>query len=290
MSAHQACYPVATMARVLEVSTSGYYAWRKRGPSKREREDAMLQERMKAIHAKSRGTYGAPRIHAELRADGLCVGRKRVARLMRQAHLAGISRRRRKGLTRRNAKARPAPDLVKRNFTAQRPNQLWVADIKHVPTLTALLYLSVVVDACSRRVVGWAMAGHLRTELVLEAVNMAIWQRRPQQVIHHSDQGTQYTSVAFGARCKQAGIRPSMGSVGDCYDNALCESFFATLECELLERCRFDTPAEAKSAIFEFIEGWYNLHRRHSALHYDSPHDYEQRLAVPSATLSTITG
>jgi len=290
MSAHQACYPVATMARVLKVSSSGYYAWRKRGPSKRAREDTMLQERMKAIHAKSRGTYGAPRIHAELRADGLCVGRKRVARLMRQAQLAGISRRRRKGLTRRNAKARPAPDLVKRNFTAQRPNQLWVADIKHVPTLTALLYLSVVVDACSRRVVGWAMTEHLRTELILEALNMAIWQRRPQQVIHHSDQGTQYTSVAFGARCKQAGIRPSMGSVGDCYDNALCESFFATLECELLERCRFDTPAEAKSAIFEFIEGWYNLHRRHSALHYDSPHDYEQRLAVPSATLSTITG
>ena len=290
MSAHQACYPVATMARVLEVSTSGYYAWRKRGPSKRAREDTMLQERMKAIHAKSRGTYGAPRIHAELRADGLCVGRKRVARLMRQAQLAGISRRRRKGLTRRNAKARPAPDLVKRNFTAQRPNQLWVADIKHVPTLTALLYLSVVVDACSRRVVGWAMTEHLRTELILEALNMAIWQRRPQQVIHHSDQGTQYTSVAFGARCKQAGIRPSMGSVGDCYDNALCESFFATLECELLERCRFDTPAEAKSAIFEFIEGWYNLHRRHSALHYDSPHDYERRLAVPSAALSTITG
>jgi len=290
MSAHQACYPVATMARVLKVSSSGYYAWRKRGPSKRAREDTMLQERMKAIHAKSRETYGAPRIHAELRADGLCVGRKRVARLMRQAQLAGISRRRRKGLTRRNAKARPAPDLVKRNFTAQRPNQLWVADIKHVPTLTALLYLSVVVDACSRRVVGWAMTEHLRTELILEALNMAIWQRRPQQVIHHSDQGTQYTSVAFGARCKQAGIRPSMGSVGDCYDNALCESFFATLECELLERCRFDTPAEAKSAIFEFIEGWYNLHRRHSALHYDSPHDYERRLAVPSATLSTITG
>ena len=290
MSARQACYPVATMARVLKVSSSGYYAWRKRGPSKREREDAMLQERMKAIHAKSRGTYGAPRIHAELRADGLCVGRKRVARLMRQAHLAGISRRRRKGLTRRNAKARPAPDLVKRNFTAQRPNQLWVADIKHVPTLTALLYLSVVVDACSRRVVGWAMTEHLRTELILEALNMAIWQRRPQQVIHHSDQGTQYTSVAFGARCKQAGIRPSMGSVGDCYDNALCESFFATLECELLERCRFDTPTEAKLAVFEFIEGWYNLHRRHSALHYDSPHDYERRLAVPSATLSTKTG
>ena len=290
MSAHQACYPVATMARVLEVSTSGYYAWRKRGPSKREREDAMLQERMKAIHAKSRGTYGAPRIHAELRADGLCVGHKRVARLMRQAQLAGISRRRRRGSTRRNAKARPAPDLVKRNFTAERPDQLWVADIKHVPTLTALLYLSVVVDACSRRVVGWAMTEHLRTELILEALNMAIWQRRPQQVIHHSDQGTQYTSVAFGARCKQAGIRPSMGSVGDCYDNALCESFFATLECELLERCRFDTPAEAKSAIFEFIEGWYNLHRRHSALHYDSPHDYERRLAVPSATLSTKTG
>lgn len=290
MSVHQACYPVATMARVLEVSTSGYYAWRKRGACQRAREDALLQQRIKAIHAKSRGTYGAPRVHAELRAEGIFVGRKRVARLMRQAQLAGVSRRRRKGITQRNAKAQPAPDLVKRNFSVQRPDQLWVADIKHIPTLSALWYLSVVVDAYSRRVVGWAMAGHVRTELVLEALDMAIWQRRPQQVIHHSDQGSQYTAVAFGKRCKQAGIRPSMGSAGDCYDNALCESFFATLECELLERGRFHTPAQAKLAVFEFIEGWYNLHRRHSALDYDSPYTYERRVAIPSATLSTITG
>ena len=214
MSVHQACYAVATMARVLGVSTSGYYAWRKRGPSKREREDAMLQQRIEAIHAKSRGTYGAPRIHAELRASGLWVGCKRVARLMRRAHLAGICRRRRKGITQRDAKARPALDLVQRDFTAQRPDRLWVADIKHIPTLTALLYLSVVVDACSRRVVGWAMAGHLRTELVLDALNMAIWQRRPEQVIHHSDQGTQYTAVAFSKRCKVN--RPGIAGDRDC--------------------------------------------------------------------------
>jgi putative transposase len=290
MSDHQACYPVATMGRVLGVSTSGYYAWRRRAPSKRACEDALLQQRIEVIHAKSRGTYGAPRIHAELRAEGVHVGRKRVARLMRQAGLEGISRRRRRSATQRDPRAQPAPDLVKRDFSAQRPDQLWVADIKYISTQAGFLYLAVVVDAFSRRVVGWAMARHLKTELVLEALNMAIWQRRPQKVIHHSDQGTQYTSVAFGKRCKQAGVRPSMGLAGDCYDNALCESFFAMLECELLEGCRFSTPAQARLGVFEFIEGSYNLHRRHSALNYDSPHTYERRTTIPSAKLSTETG
>jgi len=278
MSEYQARYPIATMARVLGVSTSGYYAWRQRVPCQRAREDTMLRQRIEAIHTQSRGTYGAPRIHAELKDCGVRVGRKRVARLMRQAGLEGVSRRRRRGTTRRNPKAKPAPDLVKRDFNVSQPDRLWVADIKYVSTRAGFLYLAVVVDACTRRVVGWAMAGHLRTELVLEALNMAIWQRRPQRVIHHSDQGTQYTALIFGKRCKEAGVHPSMGSAGDCYDNALCESFFATLECELLERCRFDGPAEAKRAIFEFIEGFYNLHRRHSALNYDSPHAYERRL------------
>lgn len=290
MSDYQACFPMATMSRLLGVSTSGYYAWRQRGPSKHACEDAMLQQRIETIHAQSRGTYGAPRVHAELKDEGVRMGRKRVARLMRQAGLEGISRRRRKGTTWRNPKAEPAPDLVKRDFTASKLDQLWVADIKFIPTRCGFLYLSVVVDAYSRRVVGWAMAGHLRTELVLEALNMAIWQRRPQKVIHHSDRGTQYTALAFGKRCKEAGVRPSMGSAGDCYDNALCESFFATLECELVERCRFHTPAEAKLAVFEFIEGFYNLHRRHSALNYDSPHRFERRTHIPSATLSTETG
>jgi putative transposase len=171
----------------------------------------------------------------------------------------------------RDRQARQAPDLVERNFAADRGGRLWVADITYIPTWSGFLYLAVVLDAWSRRVVGWSMATHLRTELVLDALNMALWRRRPTAVSHHSDQGTQYTSIAFGLRCRQAGVRPSMGSVGDCYDIALCESFFATLECELLDRQRFSTQAEARRAIFDFLEGWYNLHRRHSALGYFSP-------------------
>lgn len=277
VSAHQACYPVATMCRLLGVSTSGYYAWCRRSPSRHAREDTQLLERIEAIHARSRGTYGAPRIHAELKAGGVKVGRKRVARLMRQAGLEGVSRRGRRSTTKRDPQAQPASDLVERDFTTDGPDQLWVADITYIPTRAGFLYLAAVVDAFSRRVVGWAMAGHLRTQLVLEALNMAIWQRRPQGVVRHSDRGTQYTSIAFGRRCREAGVRPSMGSGGDCYDNALCESFFATLECELLDRQVFDSRAEARMALFEFIEGWYNQHRRHSSLGYDSPAVYERR-------------
>ncbi len=266
MSAHQARYPVATMCRVLEVSTSGYYAWLGRFPSRRAREDVRLRERIEAIHARSRGTYGAPRVHAELAAEQIRVSRKRVARLMREAGLAGVSRRRRRGTTKRDPEAQPAPDLVEREFTSEAPDRLWVADIKHIPTGEGVLYLAAVEDAFSRRVVGWAMETYLRTDLVLEALNMAIGQRRPTGVIHHSDQGSQYTAVAFGRRCREAGVRPSMGSVGDCYDNALCESFFATLECELLDRRTFETRDEARRAVFEYIEGWYNPQRRHSSL------------------------
>jgi len=185
----------------------------------------------------------------------------------------------------RDPDARPAPDLVDRNFVAAGPDRLWVADITYVPTWAGFLYLAVVIDAWSRRVVGWAMETHLRTELVLQALNMALFQRRPAEVIHHSDQGCQYTSIAFGKRCEQAGVRPSMGSVGDAYDNALAESFFATLECELLDRNRFRTQAEARMAVFQFIEGWYNPRRRHSALGYRSPIDFE-RAADPSSLSS----
>jgi putative transposase len=175
----------------------------------------------------------------------------------------------------RNPQVRPAPDLVDRDFRAFRPNQLWVADITFVPTAGGFLYLAVVLDAWSRKIVGWSMANHLRTELVLDALEMAISQRRPDGVIHHSDQGSQYTSLAFGKRCREAGVRPSMGSVGDAYDNAMCESFFATLECELLERRRFTSKIEAKMACFSFIEGWYNPVQLHSALGYRSPMAYE---------------
>ena len=220
-------------------------------------------------------------MQAALKAGGEKHGRKRITRLMRAAGLVGASRRR-SGVTttRRDKEARPAPDLVDRNFVASRPNQLWVADITFVPTASGFLYLAVVLDAWSRKVVGWSMANHLRTELVLDALEMAIGQRRPDGVIHHSDQGSQYTSLAFGKRCKEAGVRPSMGSVGDAYDNAMCESFFATLECELLERHRFASQAAAKIACFSFIEGWYNPARLHSALGYRSPMAYEHAIDV----------
>jgi putative transposase len=262
---------------VLEVSASGYYAWCTRPASPRAQRDAALLAQIRAVHARSRGTYGVPRMHAELAADGEHVGRKRVARLMKAARLAGVSRRKRTATTRRDPAAQPAPDLVDRDFTAAGPDQLWVADITYIPTWAGFLYLAVVLDAWSRRIVGWAMATHLRTGLVLQALEMAVTQRRPRSVIHHSDQGCQYTSIAFGLRCREMGVRPSMGSVGDAYDNALCESFFATLECELLDQHRFKSQVEARMAVFDFIEGWYNPHRRHSALGYESPINYERK-------------
>jgi putative transposase len=277
---HQAEFPIATMCEVLGVSTSGYYKWRTREPSERAERDAELTKEIERIHSWSRGTYGAPRVHRELRAQGIRIGMKRTARLMRQAGLKGVSRRRRPTTTMRSTRQRPAPDLVERDFTADAPNQLWVADITYVPTAVGFLFLAVVLDAFSRRVVGWSMATHLRTELVLGALDMALEQRTPEEVIHHSDQGCQYTSVAFGNRYRYEGVRPSMGSVGDCYDNAMCESFFATLECELLDRTHFESIAAARREVFRFIEGWYNPHRRHSGIDYHSPIDYERRWQI----------
>jgi putative transposase len=276
MTANQAEFPISTMSAVLGVSRSGYYARRSRPPSARARADAKLTERIVGFHERSGGTYGAPRLHADLAEAGISIGRKRVERLMREAGIAGVSRRRFIRTTICDARVRPAADLVDRDFTAEKPDQLWVADITYIATWTGFLYLAVVLDAFSRKVVGWAMAGDLRAQLVLDALNMAVGQRRPRDVIHHSDQGSQYTSVTFGLRCKEAGVRPSMGSVGDAYDNAMCESFFATLECELLQRRVFRTKAEARMATFVFIEGWYNPSRRHSALGYRSPIEFER--------------
>lgn len=276
MTVNQAVYPVQLMAKVLGVSRSGFYAWQRRAPSTRSVADAALSVRIAEIHTVSKQTYGAPRIHAELADEGVSVGRKRVARLMKAAALTGVSRRKGTRTTFRDARVRPVNDLVDRNFRADEPNQLWVADITYVPTWAGFIYLSVVLDAFSRRIVGWAMGHDLKAQLVIDAMNMAIGQRRPGSVIHHSDQGSQYTSLAFGLRCKEAGVRPSMGSVGDAYDNAMCESFFATLECELFDRRKFRTKAEARMAIFEFIEGWYNPSRRHSALGYKSPITFER--------------
>lgn len=278
MKAHQAKWPIATQCRVLEVSPSGYYAWLKRPPSRRKQADVLLGDRIESLYRQSGDTYGRPRIQADLRDDGISVSDKRVARLMRERKLQGASRRKGIFTTIRDKDARPAPDLVERNFTANAPDQLWVADITYVPTSAGFLFVAIVLDVCSRRVVGWAMANHLRTELVLDALNMAIYRRKPKDVIHHSDQGCQYTSIAFGKRCEEAGVRPSMGSVGDCYDNAMCESFNATLECELLVKHRFKNQREASLAVFHFIEGFYNPRRRHTSIGFISPMEFERRM------------
>lgn len=266
----------------MDVSSSGYYAWLQRKPSRRSIEDAKISERIREIYIDSDMTYGSPRIHAEMRdTDGTRIARKRIARLMRLDGIVGVTRRRWMTTTERNSLARPAPDLVQRNFVATSPNQLWVADITYIPTWSGFLFLAIVLDVFSRRIVGWAMATHMRTELILRALEMASELRQPRNVIHHSDQGAQYTSIDFGIRCSKLGVRPSMGTVGDCYDNAMAESFFATLECELLDRTAFRNPQEAELKVFEFIEGWYNPRRRHSAIGYHSPNNYE-RLALPS--------
>lgn len=277
MNANQAAIPVSAACRVLGVSPSGYYAWAQRAPSQRALDDAVLTERIRAIHAASDGNYGSPNIHAELRDEGTRIGRKRVARLMRQARIRGVSRRRSWIVTtQRDARQRSAPDLVNRRFAADAPNQLWVADMTYVPTWAGFIFLAIVLDVWSRRIVGWAIGEQMTSELVLAALNMAIAQRRPTDVIHHSDQGSQYTSIAFGQRCVKMNVRPSMGSVGDAYDNAMAESFFASLECELIDRRSFQTKTEARMALFTYIEGWYNPRRRHSALGRVSPINFER--------------
>lgn len=293
----KANHHVATMCRVLGVSTSGYYAWCKRGLSERTRCDIELTLKIRQIHQASRGTYGTPRIHAELRLEhGIRCSRKRVARLMREAGLAGISRRRSLGITRRNP-ARPSyDDLVRRNFRPAAPDRLWVADLTQQATGEGWLYLAVVLDAFSRKVVGWSMGEHAQAELVINALTMAIRNRRPHDgLIHHSDHGAQYTALAFGNTLQNAGMLGSMGRVGDALDNAVAESFFASLQTELLDRQPWPTRQMLRSAIFEYIEGFYNRNRRHSTLGYLSPADYERRwytqlqpVIVPSATPSPI--
>jgi transposase InsO family protein len=279
VKANQATHPVRVMCRLLKISKSGFYAWDGRPLSARAREDIGLTARIHAIHRRSRGAYGAPMIHAELADEhAVQVGRKRVARLMRSAGLRGVYAARFVRTTQVDPAADRATDLVDRQFAADGPDRLWVADITYVPTWVGFLYLAIVLDVWSRRVVGWMMDTHLKTELVLDALDMALAQRRPDGVIHHSDRGCQYTSYAFGKRCQEMGVMPSVGSVGDAFDNAMAESFFATLEREVLNRRRFKTQAEARMAIFEWLEGWYNPHRRHSSLGYLSPINYERKL------------
>jgi putative transposase len=269
------------MCQVLCLSRSGYYAWRSRPESARARDDAELLAKIRRIHTESRETYGAPRIHAQLRWDGVLVGRKRVARLMKKAGIFGVSRRRRTRTTTPNPSHQAAPDLVDRDFQAAARDQLWVADITYIRTWTVFVYLAVVLDAWSRRIVGWSFSLSLRKEIVLDALEMAVRQRQPVGVVHHSDRGSQYTSLAFGQRCREAGVRPSMGSKGDAYDNAMCESFFASLETELLDRRSFRTPIEARMAVFDYVEGFYNPRRLHSSLGYLSPVNFERAMARP---------
>lgn len=214
------------MCRVLGVSASGYYAWLYRPPSQRDLTDEWLLSKITDAHKASRETYGSPRILHDLRDEGIRVGKKRIARLMRGAQIQGVSRRKGRKTTVRNPLATPAADLVERDFSASGPDELWVGDITFVPTYSGFLFLSVVMDAWSRRIIGWSMATHLRTELVLDALEMALHQRRPEDVIHHTDHGCQYTSVAFGKRCREAGVRPSMGTVGDAFD---CENVYCRL-------------------------------------------------------------
>jgi putative transposase len=284
MKAHQATYPVRVMSRLLGVSASGFYAWKDRPLSKRAVEDIALTAKIFAIHRRSGEAYGAPSIQAELADDhDTHVGTKRVARLMRAAGIKGLAPAKLVTTTIADPEADRALDQVDRQFAADGPDQLWVADITYVPTWSGFLYLAIVLDVWSRRIVGWSMANHLRTALVLDALDMALAQRRPESVIHHSDRGCQYTSYAFGKRCREAKVVPSMGSVGDAYDNAMAESFFATLEREVIDRRTFKSQAEARMAIFTWLEGWYNPHRRHSSLGYLSPINYERRMLQKAA-------
>jgi putative transposase len=270
-------FKVSLMCKLLGVSESGYHAWARRPPSSRALSDAWLLEKIKQIHADNRQVYGSPRIHAELRmAHGIRVGRKRVERLMRQADISGLLNKKRGRTTIRVPGVRVADDLVERQFTAPAPNVLWIADVTYLRTWEGWLYLAAVQDAYSRRIVGWQMADHMQAELVVDALKMGISRRRPEPgLIHHSDQGSQYVSLAFGQAARQAGIAQSMGSRGDCWDNAVAETFFATLKKELVHRRSWPTRRELTSEIFEYIEGFYNLRRRHSTLGMHSPADYE---------------
>jgi putative transposase len=270
-------HSVKTMCRVLEVSRSGFHAWAKRAPSPRALKDARLTERIRQIHAEHRQVYGSPRIHAELvMASGERVGRKRVERLMRQAGISGLVARKRGRTTVRVPGVRVCEDLVDRAFMAAAPDRLWVADITYLRTWEGWLYLVAVQDVYSRRIVGWAMDSHMRTELVTDALQMALTRRRPAPgLIWHSDQGGQFVSLAFGQQARAAGIAQSMGSRGDCYDNAVAESFFATLKKELIHRRSWPLKAELRTEVFDYIEVFYNRQRRHRSLGMLSPAQYE---------------
>jgi putative transposase len=278
--------PISRMCELLGVSASGYYAWASRAPSDRALGDAWLIEKIRAIHQANREVYGAPRVHAELRlTHGIHVGRKRVERLMREVGLSGLVSRKRGNTTIRVPGVRVADDLVQRQFRPEEPDVLWIADLTYLRTWEGWLYLAAVQDAFSRRIVGWSMADHMRAQLVVDALGMGVSRRRPDPgLIHHSDQGSQYVSLAFGQSARDAGIARSMGSKGDCFDNAVAESFFATLKKELVHRRSWPTRRELTGEVFEYIEGFYNRTRRHSTLGYLSPADFEDSTRRQSST------
>ena len=274
-------FPLGLMCRVLKVARSSYYAWGHRGVSVRAQANTVLLARIRTLYQASDATYGSPRMYRDLRAEGRSGGRHRVARLMRAQGLFAVSRRRFRVTTQRDSRTAPAPNRLARDFRVTGPNQVWAADITYVPTRAGWLYLAVVLDVGTRRVVGWAMAPHLRDTLAIEALEMALGRRAiGPGLVHHSDQGRQYTSARYQARLVRHAILPSMSRVGECWDNAVAESFFATLKCERLHRRNYRTPAEAQADIFRYIEGWYNPRRRHSALGYLSPMEYEQQWAA----------
>lgn len=271
-------YPVSLMCSALRVSRSGFYAWRRRQPSKRAREDARLAAEIRTVHQQARGTYGSPRVHFELQQRAFQVGRHRVARLMREQGLTARFKRRFRRTTDSKHNDPIAANRLNRQFDVEGPDRVWATDITYLWTDQGWLYLAVVLDLYSRRVVGWSMAEHLRSELVLGALEMALGQRAPRDgLLHHSDRGCQYASSAYREALSQADIVCSMSRKGDCWDNAVVESFFGTLKSELVHRRRFATRLAARTAVFEYIEVFYNRQRRHSYLGYLSPAEYEQR-------------
>lgn len=279
ISAERPSFPVSVMCEVLGVSKSGFHSWERRAPSDRALSDAWLTSRIKEIHENARGVYGSRRVQAELRlGQDIVVSRKRIRRLMRQAGISGLVKVKKGRTTIRVPGVRVADDLVERKFRPDAPNVLWVADITYLRTWEGWLYLAAVQDAYSRRIVGWAMTEHMRTELVADALGMAVARRRPEPgLIHHSDQGSQYVALGFGQQARDAGIAVSMGSTGDAYDNAVAESFFATLKKELVHRQSWPSRRDLSSAVFDYIEAFYNRQRRHSTLEYLSPEEYERR-------------
>jgi putative transposase len=283
---HTREFPLRLMCRTLEVSSAGYYAWQRRSPSLHAIADERLMLNVRIAFTRSRTTYGAPRVHQELRGAGIRVGKKRVARLMREEGLVA-RRRKRRVVTTDSAHTHPiAPNQLDRQFGVHhghdengvRPlNRTWISDITYLPTAAGFLYLAVVLDLASRRVVGWSMQETLEADLALAALRMAIARRSPRPgLLHHSDRGTQYTCDAYRRLLAAHGMDASMSKKGDCWDNAVAESFFATLELELIDRAQWKTRDEARRAVFQFIETWYNLERRHSTLGYQSPATYER--------------